>query len=63
MGFLHKDGFSPIILVTLHTRIIDNIIYVLLEAILKYQLARLVYYINLYVGKGVTNKDVQGRIS
>jgi hypothetical protein len=36
MGFLHKDGFSPIILVTLHIRIIDNIIYVLPEAILKY---------------------------
>jgi hypothetical protein len=34
MGFLHKDRFSPIIFVTLHTEIIENIIYVLPEAIL-----------------------------
>jgi hypothetical protein len=34
MGFLHRDGFSPTIFVTLHTGTIENIIYVLLKAIL-----------------------------
>jgi hypothetical protein len=28
MGFLHRDEFSPIIFVTLHIGIVENIIYV-----------------------------------
>jgi hypothetical protein len=34
MGFLHRDGFSPIIFVTLHIGIVENIIYVQPKAIL-----------------------------
>jgi hypothetical protein len=34
MGFLHTDGFSPIIFVTLYTGTNENVIYVMPKAIL-----------------------------